>query len=211
LALRAFNLMEERNRENSNNMTKPDEELMTDYRMGNIDALEELFQRYKKRLLNYALRLLGNLADAEDVVGEAFYAVTAQKDKYEVRAKFSTWLYTIAHNSCVDRIRKRRKIVFLWFKKEAEDSEYEELEIPDTKYSPDAEAQDNERAAIVKKAIEKLPYEYREAVILREYQQLNYEEIAGILNCSLAKVKVLIFRGREKLRKELMLVMGELR
>ena len=99
----------------------------------------------------------------------------------------------------------------MWFKKEAEDSEYEELEIPDTKYSPDAEAQDNERAAIVKKAIEKLPYEYREAVILREYQQLNYEEIAGILNCSLAKVKVLIFRGREKLRKELMLVMGELR
>ena len=152
-----------------------------------------------------------NLADAEDVVGEAFYAVTAQKDKYEVRAKFSTWLYTIAHNSCVDKIRKRQKIVFLWFKKENESNEYEEFDLPDDKDTPDAAAQGDDRAALVKAAVEKLPYEYREVVILREYQELNYEEIAGIMNCSLAKVKILIFRGRERLRKELAPMMGELR
>ena len=73
-----------------------DEELMIQYSTGNTEALEEIFQRYKKAMFNYAFRMLSHRADAEDVVGEVFYILTREKDRYRPKGKFSTWLYTIA-------------------------------------------------------------------------------------------------------------------
>lgn len=190
---------------------KTDEELMMAYKAtGDTAAFEELYQRYKKPLLNYSIRILRNLADAEDVVGSTFCALTRRETQYAPAAKFKTWLYTIAHNICVDLIRKNARIVFLWFKKEAEGSTYQEMDIADTRPSADISAQAQDAAFLLKQAVHALPFEYREAIILREYQGMSYEEIAQVMRCSLAKVKVLIFRGREKLRTALLPLAEEL-
>ena len=95
---------------------KRDEELMFEYKVGHTQALEDIFQRYKVRILNFAFRILGNRADAEDVVGEVFYILTDKKENFRQESKFSTWLYAIARNACIDRIRRRKRIVFMWFK-----------------------------------------------------------------------------------------------
>lgn len=190
---------------------RKDEEIMMEYKAGNIAALEEIFQRYKKPVLNYAFRLLSNFADAEDVVGEVFYILTSRKDSYEPVAKFSTWIYTIAHNVAINRIRRRRRIFFFWQKKDRESNSYEEMDIPDTRFMPDGDAEANDISAYVKKAIDKLPFQLKEAIVLRQYHDLSYEEISVVLNCSLSKVKILIFRAKEALRKELLPYMEETR
>jgi RNA polymerase sigma-70 factor (ECF subfamily) len=188
---------------------KNDEELMMEYMVGNMGALEEIFQRYKKPILNYALRLLKNLADAEDAAAEAFCTITSKKDAYRPEAKFSTWFYTITHNICIDKIRKRKKTVFLWFKRPDTDADYEMLELPDTKPLSDTRLEAEDTAVFVKKAIDALPLELKEAIILREYHNLNYEEISRVMQCSIAKVKILIFRAREKLKNALVPVIKE--
>jgi len=182
---------------------------MLAYKMGDASALEELFVRYKRPILNYALRILRNLADAEEVVSETFYNLVNKHDNYRVQAKFSTWLYTIAHNIACDKIRKKARVVFLWFRKDAQSEELEQIDLPDTKDTPDLRAEQAEAAELVKQAVQSLPPAYREAVILREYQGLDYQEISKVMGCSLAKVKVLIFRARERLRRQLQPIMGE--
>ena len=177
---------------------------MIQYSTGNTEALEEIFQRYKKAMFNYAFRMLSHRADAEDVVGEVFYILTREKDRYRPKGKFSTWLYTIAHNVCVNRIRKRARVVFLWQKKDPYAHEYEQWDIPDTKDLPDTVAGSRDMASYVKKAVEKLPMLQREAVILREYHGFTYQEMSRVLGCSESKVKILLFRARERLRKGLL-------
>lgn len=188
-------------------MVRTDEELMLAYVRGDMDSLEEIFQRYKKRLLNYALRMLRNLADAEDVVGEAFYILTRDKNCYKPEAKFSTWLYTVAHNLCIDKLRARKRQVFMWIKGDRQDSRY--AEFTDIKPLADEVLEEKDRAVYVKKAIQKLPLLYREALILREYQELSYNEISEVLSCSVSKVKVLVFRARERLRREIIPIIKE--
>ncbi|MDD4954926.1 MAG: sigma-70 family RNA polymerase sigma factor [Candidatus Omnitrophica bacterium] len=190
---------------------RKDEDIMMQYKAGDITALEEIFQRYKKPILNYAFKLLSSFADAEDVVSEVFYILTLRRNAYEPVAKFSTWIYTIAHNVAIDRIRRRKKVFFFWQKKDKSSGSYEELDVPDTRFMPDSEAEKNDVAAYVKKAIDKLPFEFKEAIVLKQYHNLSYEEIANILNCSLGKVKIRIFRAKEALRRELLPYMEELR
>ena len=184
---------------------------MMEYKAGEIRALEEIFQRYKKPMLNYAFKILNNFADAEDVVGEVFYVLTSEKNNYQPRAKFSTWLYTIAHNLCIDRIRKNKRTFSLWFKRNKDDKEYQEMDIPDTKFLPNAPVEEKDLSFFVKRSIDKLPLEQKEAIVLREYHNLNYEDISKVLNCSIEKVKVLIFRARERLRKDLSPLMEEMK
>jgi len=190
---------------------RKDEEIMMEYRAGSMVALEEIFQRYKKPILNYAFKLLSSFADAEDVVGEVFYILTSRRDSYEPVAKFSTWIYTIAHNVAIDRIRRRRKIFFFWQKRDKDGNSYEEFDMPDTRFMPDSSAQENDISVYVKKAIDKLPFKLKEAIVLRQYHNLSYDEIAAVLNCSLSKVKILIFRAKECLRRELLPYMEEIR
>ena len=188
-------------------MNKTDEELMMGYRLGDTSCLEEIFGRYKKPIFNYAFKILTNRADAEEAVSESFYILTGKKEAYkpDPQAKFSTWLYTITHNACIDLIRKRKRVIFIWGVKRDKDSDCEEQwDLPDNKDLPDKAAEQNDCAAAIKKALEKLPLEMKEALVLREYQQLSYDEIGKVLNCTLEKVKILLFRARERLRIELL-------
>jgi len=179
-----------------------DKQLMAEFLQGKKEAFVALFQRYKQKVLNFALRLLGNRADAEDVTSDVFVTVLKKKYRIDPNAKFATWLFTITRNFCISKIRKRNRTVSMWFQSK-ETEEDAEWEIPDENPLPDEEARKREEIKMVKKGIQNLPLPQKEALILREYHNFSYEEIAKIMNCSLEQVKILIYRGRERLRTEL--------
>ena len=184
-------------------MEKRDEDIMMEYRSGGEpESIKIIFIRYKARILNFCLRMLGNRADAEDVTGDVFLTLFSGKYAYDPEAKFSTWLFTVARNNCISRIRKRRNLVSIWFSSKGSD-EYEQWDVEDHEDQAAEQLSKREAASRVRRAIRLLPDEQREAIILREYQRLSYDEIRQILDCSKEKVKILIFRGREGLREEL--------
>jgi len=184
-------------------MEQTDEEIMTEYQSGGEpEGIKMIFFRYKTRILNFCLRMLGNRADAEDVTGEVFLTLFSRKYAYTPEAKFSTWLYTVARNGCISRIRKRKNLVSVWFSSRGSNT-YDQWEIEDTEDLAAEQLAKREAASRVQRAIKQLPYEQREAIVLREYHRLSYDEISRILSCSLEKTKILIFRGRECLRGEL--------
>lgn len=188
-------------------MEQTDEELLRAYNSGDSTAFERLFQRHKGKIFNFALRLLTSRADAEDVTSEVFIALFHKRFQDDGRAKLSTWLFTVARNACLSRLRSAKNIVSLWFQKDGDD--YEQWDIADTADSAAEGIRQKEMAQAVRRALKKLPIEQKEALILREYHQKDYAEIAQILECSLEKVKVLIFRGRQRLKQELLPLIKE--
>jgi len=184
-------------------MEQNDEDLMMDYQTGREpEAIQTVFVRYKTRVFNFCLRILGNRADAEDVTGDVFLKLLYRKYSYDPEAKFSTWLYTVARNTCISRIRKRKNLVSVWFSSQ-DSKQYDQWDIKDTGEIAAEQLAQREAASRVRRAIGLLPFEQREAIVLREYDKLSYQEISTILNCSLGKVKILIYRGREHLREKL--------
>lgn len=183
-------------------MEQRDEELIQLYQNGEKKAVEMLFQRYKNRILNFCLRLLGNRADAEDITGEVFLALFSNRYNVQSNAKFSTWLFTIARNQCVSCIRKKKSFVSMWFSSKDSNKE-EQWDVEDKQDHSRNQLVKKEEAKQVQQAITKLAFDQRETLILREYHHFSYDEIAQIRNCSLENVKILIFRAREQLRKEL--------
>ncbi len=189
-------------------MEQSDEELWRAYNSGDSTAFEALFQRHKAKVFNFALRLLASRPDAEDVTSDVFIALFHKRFRDDGLAKLSTWLFTVARNACLSRLRSAKHMVSLWFQKDGGE-DYKPWDVADTRESPAEEIIQKEKAKAVRQALQKLPVEQKEALILREYCRKNYEEIAQILGCSLAKVKVLIFRGREALRLELRPAIGK--
>lgn len=183
---------------------KTDETLIFEYQNGAAEALEALFERYKKPVFNFALRILGNRADAEDATSEVMTVLFVKKTSYTSTpgVKFSTWLFTVARNTCISRIRKRKKMISLWFTKN-DSGEYEEWDLADPRPQASEELARQEMARKVKKVITELPLDQKEALVLREYHGLSYQEISAVLQCSTDNVKVLIFRARESLRARL--------
>lgn len=167
-----------------------------------MPALEGIFTRYKKPVFNFALRFLANRAEAEDVASDVFLAVVSGRYHYSPDAKFSTWLFAVTRNACISRIRSGKKMFSLWFK--TEQGEDQQMDFADHSLpEPDDALLKEEQSVFLEKALARLPLGQREAIILKEFQNMRYEEISKVLNCSLANVKILIFRGRENLRREL--------
>ena len=184
-------------------MDRSDEEIMKLYQSGDSQAMTHIFQRYKIRILNFCFGLLGNRADAEEAAAEVFLTLVADKNSYDTSRTFSTWIYTIARNKSIDRIRKRKNILSLWVSSR-DGSDDEMMDISDTNdHSRDALIR-KEISVNVRRAIAKLPDEQKEAIMLRQYHKFSYQQISTVLGCSLEKVKILIFRAKEQLRVELM-------
>ncbi|OGX27862.1 MAG: hypothetical protein A2787_08865 [Omnitrophica WOR_2 bacterium RIFCSPHIGHO2_01_FULL_48_9] len=183
-------------------MEQNDEQLIKEYFAGNTKAIEMLFSRHKKLVFNYAFRVLANRADAEDVTADVFFALFTKKYTFQPDVKFTSWLYVVIRNACFDRLRKRKRFVSSWFQKK-DQGDFAEWTIPDDNAVTDRPAQIKEMSGQVKQAIEQLPQQQKEAIILREYEQLSYQEISEVLDCTVENVKVLIFRAREQLRKGL--------
>lgn len=185
---------------NLNELT--DEELILEFqKSGNEKAFEILVLRFKNPLTNYVYRFLGDYDACVDVVQDAFVKVYRYKDNYSSLAKFSTWIYTIAGNLARTEYQRKRRRNFFSINSFGE--EEKNFDIPDESYRPDTHTDMKIKSEIIQKALLKVKDSYREAVILRDVQELSYEEIAEIMQIEIGTVKSRINRGRAELQKYL--------
>lgn len=167
---------------------------------GDISAFEELISIHQKMVYNYCYRMSGDLHDAEDLTQEVFLKAYRGLANFKGKSKFSTWIYRIAYNTCIDRHRKKKSadtnMVFI-------DDEDEYRQLVSDNHIPEDELLIKEKQEIVQKCIESLRPEYRSVIILRDIQNYTYAEIAAMLDMPLGTVKSYISRGRSALRESL--------
>lgn len=177
-----------------------DSQLIREIKDGNVELYAELMDRYERKILAFIYHMLkgANLESmAEDLCQETFYkAYRSLKTFREVEASFSTWLYTIARNTVLSELRKQRA-----GNVSLEESGY----VPQapSESLPETSALRNEKVMLVRDAINNLPEKQRSALILREYDQLDYQEIANILGQTVSAVKSLLFRARSSVKAQL--------
>ena len=177
-----------------------DEDLMAQFQAGSVEAFDLLVARYKDPLANYLYRFLGDARESEDLLQETFMRVFRNRHSYRRIARFSTWLYTIAGNLARSEYRKRRRRKVTSLQSVNKDEEEYELEIADNTFRPDTHANNVLQDAAIQEALREIPQEFREVVVLRDVQQLSYEEIAEITGLPMGTVKSRINRGRTKLQ-----------
>lgn len=178
-----------------------DEELMCLYQKGEALAMDEIMRRYKNPICHFVYRLTRDAGEAEDIAQEVFLRVHQYRARYAPSGRFSTWIFGIAHHLFIDNIRKRRWFVF-WPRRDDEPDAPVDFASPTPSAADETERKD--LAETVKRCIQGLPFLQKEALILREYEKMDYEEIAKILNKSLGTVKTLIHRARENLKIKLL-------
>jgi RNA polymerase sigma-70 factor (ECF subfamily) len=175
---------------------------------GDIEAFEQLIFDYQKKAYNIALRIMGNQEDAKDMCQEAFIRIFKSIEGFKEQSSFSTWMYRIITNVCLDEIRKRKKsdTVSIDSTFETQDGEihYEIVSEDDT---PEEAYIRTEKKRLILKTINELNEEYKTAIVLRDIQGFSYEEIANILCCSIGTVKSRINRGRNILKDKLRTVL----
>lgn len=191
------------NQENKNNSKVEDYELIDRAISGEQNAYDKLMKKYYNLVHNLIYRMIYNKEDVEDLAQEAFIKAFNSLDKFDRQFAFSTWLYKIASNNCIDYLRKK-KLNTISIDKEI-DSEDDDLrfEIPDVEFKPDRSIIEEERKALLEEAIASLPGKYRTVILMRHRDEKEYEEISKELKLPLGTVKAHIFRGRELLNKYL--------
>ena len=180
-----------------------DSVLIRDAVAGDQRAFTQLQKKYHPAIANLIRRMLRNSDDVEDLVQETFVKAFRAIETFNHDYAFSTWLYKIASNHCIDFLRKRRLKTFSIDQPiETRDGEMR-YEIADDSWSPDGEIQDREKLRILNKAIEDLPEKYKRVIKLRHEEELDYQEIADQLGLPLGTVKAHLFRARALLFKKL--------
>lgn len=182
---------------------RPDEELVAATLEGNEERYAELVARYQGRVVNYLHRLVRDLDEAHDLAQEVFLRVYRALDRFDPTYRFSTWLFRVAQNAAIDRIRKRRLKLVSLQRPEAEDSLGGEWEFASPERGPYGELRNVERGQAIRYAIEELAEEYRELIILRHFGELSYDEIAELKAMPLGTVKNKLFRARQMLKSKL--------
>ena len=176
-----------------------DEELIAKFQKGDVGAFNQIVLRYKDRLLNFIYRFMNDIDKAEDLVQDTFLKLYTHKHSYKEIAKFSTWLYTIAGNLAKTELRKiKRRKTF-----SVTDLSYHDKEfiISDVDTGPDEDIISRNLEKNIQSALNELPNEFRTVIILRDIQELSYEEISSIIGVPLGTIKSRINRGRLKLQK----------
>lgn len=181
-------------------MQPTDEALVASILQGKRELYADLLKRYQGRLANYLFRMLRNEEDAHDLAQEVFFKVYGALDRFDDRYRFSTWLFRVAQNAAIDRIRKRRLKLVSLNRPETGSGDGGEWEMPGNERSPYEDARNVERSRAIREAIDGLPPEYRELIMLRHYAELSYDEIATMKEMPLGTVKNKLFRGRQMLK-----------
>ena len=184
-------------------MQSPDEDLIASILAGEERLFAELVQRYQGRLVNYLNRMLRNEEDAHDLAQEVFIKIYGALDRFDPRYRFSTWLFRVAQNAAIDRIRKRRLKVVSLTRPPTEESDGGDWELPGDGPTPYGSVRNLERGMAIRRAIDELPGEYRELISLRHYGELSYDDIAQLKEMPLGTVKNKLFRGRQMLKEKL--------
>jgi RNA polymerase sigma-70 factor (ECF subfamily) len=183
----------------------PDAVLMLRVKRGDRAAFAELVGKYRQPLFNFIFRTLRDEAETEDVAQNVFLQVYKSRARYRRTAKFSTWLFTIARNLCLNEIRRRsRHPAESLEETHAEHDDQPQRQYEDKKiFLPTENVLHGELARKIEEALEDLPENQRSAILLCRQDELSYEDIAEILDCSLSATKSLIHRGRETLKEKL--------
>ena len=176
-----------------------DEELMAQFQSGNEFAYLDLVKRFKDRLFTFIYRFVNDEDMAEDLVQDTLVKVYTHKHSYREIAKFSTWIYTIAGNLARTELRKRkRRATFSMSSLGIGDREYE---FPSTDYLPSSDMEGKQTEQHIRIALAQLPLHFRTVVILRDVQELSYEEISKIMKIPLGTVKSRVNRARLRLQE----------
>jgi len=183
----------------------PDAALMLRVKQGDRDAFTLLVEKYKQPVINLAYRTLSDATEAEDLAQHVFLQVFKSAHRYQVSAKFSTWLFTITRNLCLNEIRRRSRHPAESLDEVSQDNEDQPLrQVEDVKnFSPPDALLQSELEEKVQLALAELPEKQRTALLLCRQEELSYEEIAKVLECSLSATKSLIHRARETLKQTL--------
>jgi len=183
----------------------PDAALMLRVKQGDSGAFAELVHKYRQPVMNVAYRMLGDATEAEDLAQNVFVQVHKSAHRYQVSSKFSTWLFTIARNLCLNEIRRRSRHPTSSLQAPHPDNEDQPLhQVEDAKTaSPPETLLHGELEEKITQGLAALPENQRLAILLCRQDELSYEQIAKVLGCSVSATKSLIHRGRETLKREL--------
>jgi RNA polymerase sigma-70 factor, ECF subfamily len=184
-------------------MSKSDEELMREFQQGQELAFVTLYERYKLAIYGFVYRKLGHQGRAEELTQEVFLALIEHCQEWRQESSFKTYLYRIAFNRSISELRRREHQVT----RSADDEALRVANVASKDLSPAAQLEQQQMQYYVRQALTQLEREYRDPIILREYEGLSYEEIAEILQLPLGTVKSRIFRGKVELKRLLAEVM----
>ncbi len=188
---------------------RTDEELMLQFQRGDEACFRVLVDRHKQRIFNLTFRFLNGNQEAEDIAQEVFVKVFSAKDTYKPAAKFTTWLYVVARNTCLQALRKRSSDVSLDERPENRQEGHYSLVADGRQQGPCEAALSAEKQKKIGEALSRLPESQRLVILLKRYDDLSYEEIADIMSCSIQAVKSLLFRGRQAMKEFLKEYLGE--
>ena len=179
----------------------PDENLVYECQQGNEKSFSELIKRHEGRILNFTRSILGWNEDSKDVAQETFIKAFYAIQTFQFKSSFKTWLYRIAANLCTDELRKRkiRRMVNFTF----DDVNLSFKEQVDTQQDPYSVLVQQEENTLIQRAIDKLSPPLKMVFVLREIEDLSYEEIAASLNWNMGTVKSRLFRARQEISDKL--------
>jgi RNA polymerase sigma-70 factor, ECF subfamily len=185
-------------------MTTSDVQLMLDVKAGDEASFDLLLRRYRTPLVNFLFRMVRDSATAEDLAQEVFLRVYRARKQYSPTAKFTTWLFRIATNLALNSIRdNRHKQMETSIDAPREDEDAAPMELASRETRIDEHMIERDRCDFIRRAVESLPEKQRAAVLLHKYEEMDYGEIAKILECSESALKSLLFRAYETLRVQL--------
>ena len=179
-----------------------DDQLIEQTLAGETDAFSALVHRWERQIYGLSFRMLGRDEDARDVCQETFLAAFRNLGKFRGEAKFSSWLYRIALNACHTRLRKQGTMPARSIDQEDEDGRKFELPDLQSQSVPDRLHHD-QRARIVRKALQALPAEMRQVIIMKEYHEMTFAEIADVMQTPVSTVKSRLYTGLQQMRARL--------
>lgn len=181
-----------------------EQELVERAKKGDETAFEVLVTDNEKRIYNLCRRLTGNPEDAAELTQEAFLNAWRGLSRFQGESSFSTWLYRLASNACIDFLRKEKRRQNLSMTVSMDDEEEaRQVELPDERYAPERELERTEVRQAVAAGLERLTPEHRQVLVMREINGLSYAEIGAVLGLEEGTVKSRIARARNALRKVL--------
>lgn len=182
-----------------------DNELIESAKKGDESAFSEIISRHRHPLTNYLYRMLGDYEESVDLAQESFVRVYFALERYTSDHAFSTYIYRIATNLAISELRKRkrRRVLSMTGLFDFGEGEAKDLEPEDGAPDPSQRVLGDERSRAIERAIASLPEKYRAPVVLRDVEELSYEEIADVLGLGLGTTKSRISRGRALLRERL--------
>lgn len=171
-----------------------------------LAAFEKLVSRYQSKIVSYATRMLSDADEAEDVAQEAFVKAYRSLESFRGASSFSTWLYRIATNLCIDRVRKRKRSPQQAYSLDEpmdKDEERGGRDVPDDSGEPSKNIEREELKAQVRQTVAEMPEKLRSVLVMCDIQGMSYDDIAGVLDCPIGTVKSRLFHARADLARRM--------